>query len=278
MAEELTQLYDPSNGVMRVAGFMSLGGSTLLKMIDYTENVFRETGKYPFKFAMIFTDNNDKSKAAKIGKEKGILVCYNDLMSFCQRQGVDWRDLIARREYDDITDKHLEAEGVNVIAMAGYMLKATYTLTDKNGRVCLNSHPCDLTKTDDIGRRKYTGAKAVAKAILDRAPELRATINIAKYSHVEADNRVDGGPVLMISDPLPITLSPGFDYNYSQQVKIAADDHQDRLKLIGDHLIYPKTLEYIAQGRFAGDKYGNIYFDEKRIPYGIDPRGEVRAA
>ena len=41
--------------------------------------------------------------------------------------------------------------------------------------------------------------------------------------------------------------------------------HQNRLKENGDWKIFPLTLQYIAEGRFAVDTEGNVYFDDKRL-------------
>lgn len=46
-------------------------------------------------------------------------------------------------------------------------------------------------------------------------------------------------------------------------------EHQDRLKKIGDWVIFPKTLESIADGRYSQDEQGDLYFDDKSIPDGV---------
>ena len=73
----------------------------------------------------------------------------------------------------------------------------------------------------------------------------------------------------MISSPLDVSLPKRFDINNKDQVNSVSDAHQNRLKEIGDWVIFPKTLEYLADGRYSQDEQGNLYFDDKPIPQGL---------
>ncbi len=93
----------------------------------------------------------------------------------------------------------------------------------------------------------------------------------------------------MISPPLPVTLTleePSVpknqaDYNHSPEIlrtaaaaaaaaaAAVADDYQERLKRSGDWTIFPRTLQYIAEGRYAQDEEGNLFFDGNPIPHGL---------
>jgi hypothetical protein len=50
--------------------------------------------------------------------------------------------------------------------------------------------------------------------------------------------------------------------------KKVVDEHQKRLKELGDWRIFPLTVEMIARGRFSIDEDNNVYVDGKPIPKG----------
>lgn len=120
----------------------------------------------------------------------------------------------------------------------------------------------DLTIVDEHGKRKYRGDKAVRKAILAGERELRATTHLIT-------EEVDGGPVLMVSAPLSVELPPHFYPCDSELVTMVAEQHQARLKEVGDWVIFPRTLQYLAGGRFAKDEAGLLHFDGRPIPNGV---------
>ena len=49
--------------------------------------------------------------------------------------------------------------------------------------------------------------------------------------------------------------------------KMVADKHQDRLKAVGDWVILPQTVEWMADGRFALGENG-VYVDGVYVPKG----------
>lgn len=80
---------------------------------------------------------------------------------------------------------------------------------------------------------------------------------------------MDYGRILMISTPLPVNLPEGFDPGNKEQVKAVSDEHQNRLKEMGDWVIFPRTLEFLADGRYSQDDQRRLYFDGKEIPQGV---------
>ena len=63
------------------------------------------------------------------------------------------------------------------------------------------------------------------------------------------------------------------------QKQIVAEN-QSRLKKHGDWQIFPKTIQYVADGRFSRDENDELYFDEKLIPFGVQEnskKGEKHA-
>lgn len=254
----LKELYHPEIGRMRIAGLMSGSGSNLRKIIEHGRKIEADEGRAPYQVVVIFSDN-PKSNAEKIGKDYGIPVVVRDLGAFYIERGKPRKDLIVRAEFDDGTVKALKPFNVDVGAYAGYMSIATEQLI--NAFVGVNVHPADLSIMTG-GKRKYTGDHAVRDAILAGEKNLRSTTHII-------ESQVDYGRILMVSRPLAVNLPEDFDSSNKDQVNMIADQHQNRLKEIGDWAIFPKTLEHLADGKYSQDEKGNLYFDNKPIPQGL---------
>jgi folate-dependent phosphoribosylglycinamide formyltransferase PurN len=146
---------------------------------------------------------------------------------------------------------------IDVNVLAGYMSVITLPR-------CVNVHPADLSLKAEDGRRRFVGDHAVPDAIAAGQAELRS-------STLWTDEGVDSGPVLMISAALPVKLpAPLAELrNDPDRFGSVADEHQERLKQIGDWVIFPRTLEYLAAGRYALDQGGLIHFDGRPAPDGL---------
>ena len=255
-----TELYDPGKGPMRIAGLMSGSGSNLKKIIEHGLAIESNDTPAPYKVVVIFTDNPD-SNAEKIGREYRIPVIKNDLTEFYAERGKPKKDLQVRVEYDTETVELLKQFKADVAAYAGYMCIATEPLV--KAYLGVNVHPANLSILNESDERKYTGDNAVRDAILAGEKYLNSTTHII-------EKKVDGGRILMISKPLEVILPEGFDPNNKSQVNQVSSEHQNRLKEIGDWDIFPKTLEYLADGRYLKDENGNLYFHDwekgKEIP------------
>lgn len=254
----LKELYHPESGRMRVVGLMSGSGSNLRRIIDHGRAIEEKLGRSPYEVVAIFSDNA-MSNANKIGREYGIPVIVRDLNTFYKDRGKPRRDLSVRAEFDEGTVKALKPFNINVAAYAGYMSIATSVLI--NSFLGVNVHPADLSIMDG-DKRRYTGDHAVRDAILAGEKQLRATTHVI-------EQQVDYGRILMISPPLEVYLPEGFNVNDKDQVNSASDAHQNRLKEIGDWIVFPRTLEYLADGKYSQDERGNLYFEDKHIPQGL---------
>jgi folate-dependent phosphoribosylglycinamide formyltransferase PurN len=128
---------------------------------------------------------------------------------------------------------------------------------------CVNVHPADLSIVAAQGERKYVGDHAVLDAIAAGETVLRS-------STLWTDEGVDTGPLLMVSGPLAVELPEPLDtlLDKKDQLVKVADEHQERLKEMGDWKIFPRTVELIAEGRFALDKDNNVYLDGNPVPQG----------
>ncbi len=258
----LKQLYIPREGEkMRIAGFMSGSGTNMIRILEHGEMMQNKDGFSPYKVVVIFSDNL-KSKAEEIGKKYKIPVKINDISEFYKARGLTstrYKDSPQTRiEFDEATVGALKDFEIDVAAYAGYMLKATKHLV--NAFFGVNVHPADLSIMAD-GKRKYTGDNAVRDAILAGEKQLRATTHVL-------EERVDYGRILMISPPIDVVLPEGFNANDKEQVKSVSNEHQNLLKEAGDWRIFPKTLEFLADGRYSQNDKGNIHFDGNPIPFG----------
>ena len=93
--------------------------------------------------------------------------------------------------------KLIEAFKVDVIALGGYMSFLTLPRA-------INVHPADLSLVNGDGSRTFVGDDAVYDAIAAGRTELRS-------STLWTDTGVDSGPLLMVSDPLPVELPASLD-------------------------------------------------------------------
>lgn len=217
---------------LRVAILMSGRGSVANAILESPEN-----GR-AYHVVCIFTDN-PKSNARALAKKFKIPCEQNDLAAFYRKKGKPKSDLSVRPDFDQITVKKIKKHEPDVLAYAGYMAIASTVLV--NAFLGVNVHPADLSILDKNGNRKYVGAHAVRDAILAGEKQLRAT------THVISD-KVDSGPILIRSKPIPVRLPNDFDPNDEEQVAHEARKHQEKLKKAGDFVIFPQTLKGIAEG------------------------------
>lgn len=264
-------IFDPCVGrAMRVACFMSGSGTNARKIIEHSLD---EGARY--KVVLIFTDVRDdrlyksgkkRCKAKDIAVEHGVAYECVDIRDFYRSRGhKNRRDLSLRPEFDLMVQEKIEPYDIDVIANAGYMSIMTEPLLDRYVGMILNVHPADLSLMDGVERR-YVGIHVVREAILAGERELRASTHIVR-------KKVDYGEVLVISEPIPVSLPSGVTLDRLREdrelLRRVVSEHQARLKERGDWVIYPLTLQMIAEGRFALEAGGNVYLDGKSAPHGL---------
>lgn len=264
---KIKPLYTPSpERPMAVAAFMSGSGTNLVKILEHEKKLLKVNGEKPFEVTLIFTDNKN-SNGQKIAEENGIKLIVNDILDYYKSHGKkDKKDLSLRPGFDAISINMLSQYNFDVIALAGYMsILTTELLTTYEGKF-FNVHPADLTCKEGE-KRRYTGDKAVAKAIKYGEKSIYATTHLV-------GEEVDYGQVLIISPPVKVILPADVTIEMLQvpeNIKLLnsiAEKNQDRLKEQGDWVAFPKTLEMIAKGRFGIDEKGAVYLDNKPIPNG----------
>jgi len=254
---KITPFHNPDGGTLRVVGLISGSGTNLRKIIEHQKHLENSEGKSPYEVVIIFSDTWD-SNANLIGKEYDLPVITKDIRSFYEHRGKPKKDMSIRPEFDAATVRVLSPFNAQVAVYAGYMSIATTPLID--AFLGINVHPADLSIEID-GKRKYTGAHAVRDAIL------AGDNSVCSSTHI-IEEVVDGGRLFMISKPVSVEIEDNFDSNDKEIVKRVEQYNQNKLKENGDWIIFPKTIEMIAAGRFGYDDQGNIYFDNKPVPKG----------
>jgi len=244
---------------------MSGSGTNVIRLLEKEKKLNKEPGGSPFKIIFIFSDRSDGHSAGeKIALDNGIPYFSYDIRKFyslkgLKRSAVTPETLSARREFDSVASRLVRAFDIDIIALAGYMSYLTL-------RRCVNVHPADLSMLTPDGKRKYVGDHAVADAIANGETAICS-------STIWIDAGVDTGPILMVSNALPVTLpSPLPDLLKDREAfKRVVAEHQRRLKELGDWRIFPQTVEMIARGRFCIDEGSNVYVDGQPIPRGYRP-------
>ena len=258
-------IFDPekSGRPMRVAAFMSGSGTNIMKLATHEKKLKAEEGTSPFEVIFMFSDRSDGVCAGeRIALENGLPYFSYDIRAFHQLRSLSRsvktpRGLAVRKEYDHIAKSLAETFEIDIIALGGYM---SYTTLDR----CINVHPADLSIRLPDSRRKYVGDNAVYDAIVAGETTLRA-------STLWTDEGVDTGPLLMVSDQIPVELPEPLEIlaKDKKRLRRVADEHQARLKEVGDWTIFPRTIEMIARGRFALDKGNSVYVDGQPVPEGF---------
>jgi len=254
----LKKFHDPAKGILKVVGLMSGSGTNLRKVIEHEIALNTKTEKSPFHVVAIFSDNAE-SQAPIIGKDFNLPVIIRDIRAYYRALGLKRSDLTLRPGFDAETLKALAPFDASCAVYAGYMSISSNILI--NGFTGVNVHPGDLTVIEN-GKRKWTGGHSVLDAIKAGEASIRSTTHFI-------EPEIDGGRILLLSKPLKIEMPKDLDFEDMSRLKNFAEAEQTRLKQVGDWEILPRTIEFIASGRFSQDNEGNLYFDEKPIPFGI---------
>lgn len=251
-----------SDRPMRVACFMSGSGTNVRKIIEHQVNLEEEKGRSPYEVVVIFTDNPEKSNARAIAEEYGIPLEFNNIKKYYE--GKNLKNMKRREEFDEKTLGLIAPYKPDIIALGGYAWIVTEPILSTY--LVVNVHPGDLSVKGTTGKRKYVG--------LHHVPPMKAILAGEKFLHSSSHmliEKLDAGPILLISKPLKIELPYGITLedlkkpeNKQFLIKLCKD-HQDKLKRIGDWQIFPLTLQWIAEGRFTIKQRNNVYFDGNLI-------------
>ena len=260
----VTAIFDPAvtRRPMRVAAFMSGSGTNIRKLLEHQVALDRHSGGSPYRVTFIFSDRSDGQCAGEaIALEYGLPYFSYDIRSFHRLKGMKRtvmtpEGLAARKDYDLLAATLIHALDIDLVALGGYM---SFTTIPR----CVNVHPADLALLGKDGKRKFVGDNAVRDALLAGEKTIRA-------STLWTDEGVDTGPLLMVSGPVEVYVPESLEALLQNGAKLSevVAANQERLKELGDWKIFPRTIQLIAEGRFALDEKGLVYMDGAPVPEG----------
>jgi len=268
VAVMVDRFYHATDVPAKIAVCMSGSGSNAEVLLEQA----MRTGS-PYQVAVIFTDAPESSRAIEIGEKFSVPVESLDIRKFYAEHGENDIKLdsdIRRKLRDMWSEKVWEI-------IAGYkcdfaVFAGFVPLTNLAEKLpCLNVHPGDLTVEKD-GRRTYAGLhyKPVEQAILDGCENLRSSvISVQSFT---GKNDVDQGPILGVSAPVSVELC-GHTVSELQTVKdnrgkppykdilrSCAEKNIEKLKINGDHVVFPQVVKDFALGNYREDKDGILEY------------------
>ena len=144
----------------------------------------------------------------------------------------------------------------DIVLLSGFMrIVREPLLSEYRGRI-FNVHPADL-RLKEGGSRKYRGTDTVYRAIVSGEEEIRSTVHLVTAG-------VDEGPLLVVSEPLPINreIVRTFEKFDESMIRTYADLVQEWMKWACDGPAIKKTLELFATGRIGLDR-GEVYLKDE---------------
>lgn len=130
----------------------------------------------------------------------------------------------------------------DLLLLSGFMQVIREPLLTKYGGQIINVHPADL-RIKKHGDRKYRGDDAVYKTIVAGENEIRSTIHLVT-------KRVDEGPIVVVSRPVPIEkeMVRTFERFDQNMVRNYADLLQEWMKWSCDGPSIQKALALFEKG------------------------------
>ena len=247
----------------------------------------------------LVTDAPETSRARELAKRFGLPLVEHDLKAFYAAHGATSTSLATpegrrlRELWTAELRRKLAGYPIDFGIMAGFMTLCNIA----EDFPCLNVHPGDLTQTDAAGRRKFAGLHSgpVERAICD--PEqtcLRSSVIVVRPFRGDGASDMDTGHVLGVSAPVALDRAgrtaaeweavrrkrlPGA--KISDELRALALADIERLKVKGDHVVFPAAVRAFAAGKYA-ERDGQLFW---RMPDGVfravrtvefSPDGEAR--
>ncbi len=182
------------------------------------------SGYLPAEIALVLTDQSDAG-ALKIAEEYGVKALYID------PQG------LSREEYDLQLISHLDAEGVDLVVLTGYMRILSPSFVKHYKNRILNIHPALLPS--------FRGMNAFQQALDCGVRWTGTTVHIV-------DEEVDHGPII-----------------YQMPVPIREDDTRESLKARiqkAEYKAYPRAIKKFIERRSKIDGRKLVFEEDAAKP------------
>jgi folate-dependent phosphoribosylglycinamide formyltransferase PurN len=262
----------PPNGKARTAIFISGSGTNAIKILEFWQN---NPDNCHFIPSCIVTDRPERCTARDIAERFNIPLIEHDIFSFYKSKGLKNISLAteagreARSAWTQELIIKLEEYPLEFAIFAGFI--PLCNITEK--LPCLNVHPGDLTVVDVNNQRLLVGLHAIPieLAVINNIYHMRTTVIVASaYSSSGAG--MDEGSIIGLSPEVDIDFK-NKDITYykdlynKRQGKVddplrkMANENQEALKVDGDWLVFPPSVNDFASGRFAIDEKGQLHLD-----------------
>ncbi|MFW5996922.1 MAG: formyltransferase family protein [Lentisphaeria bacterium] len=248
--------------------FLSGSGSNAEKILA------EQRSEYPnpsFHVVALFTDAPAESRARELAEKYEIPYLENDIRKFYRTRGLKSLRMAseagrtAREEWTNEIRQQIAPYQPDFGVLAGFARLTNITADFP----CLNVHPGDLTYVKD-NSRYLTGLHTlpIEKAILEGLDYLRSSVIIAQ-SYKDSGTGMDSGPILGISEKVPIELAGSSlealhecaqkrppkkpKEGYGDRLEKIAKKHLKKLKERGDWVVFPQVVKDFARARFGFD-------------------------
>lgn len=265
-----------ASGPLGAAVFMSGTGSNAEKILEHHAGLKDQAAWKPL---VVVTDNPVRSRAREIATAYGLPIVELDIADFYRSCGMGKVSIATeegrrvREMWTDELRSMLSGYKIDFGILAGFV-PLTNIVTDFP---CLNIHPGDLTFEVD-SHRWLVGLHTVPieRAILCGHDTLRSSV-IVVQPYTPGASEMDSGPILGISEPVGIDMAGhtlddfrraaagregkhrppgGFRDILSETASLA----QERLKVEGDWVLFPRVVEDFASGNFNMDENNELLF------------------
>ena len=263
----------------RAAIFLSGGGSNAEQILKGMAADRAAGISVPFEVAVLVTDAPETSRARELSQIYHLPLIEEDIRKFYHDRGetrvsiATPRGLEVREEWTNVLRAKLAPFGIAFGIFAGFV--PLTNLTDDFP--CLNVHPGDLTYREN-GERHLVGLHEIPieRAILAGLDYLRSSVILATRV-VSGGGGMDAGPLLGISAPMPMEVTPDqlSEFRklaavrpakrpvggYHDALEEFASAQQERLKVAGDWVVFYPVIRDFADDRFYYDeKNGQLFF------------------
>ncbi|MDR2398218.1 MAG: acetate--CoA ligase family protein [Spirochaetaceae bacterium] len=257
----ITPIHNPAAGTLRVIGYVSGSGDTLWRAYELQKELMASPagrlGECPFKIVGVFS-SNAQAKALATAESLGVPQVTLDIKEYYRQRGKPLSDKALRREYDAQALDLIRPMQGDAILLAGYVWATTACLLEEY--LMINVHPADLTIRRE-GKRCYAGGNGVGDALNAQESSL------ASSSHL-ATQEIDGGPLLLVSEGIPVDYTLHTDDQERLRHYLGLVNEQNRR-------VGARTLLELALGNFGRDEQGRVYYQGAAVPQGIRiPRWE----
>ena len=260
----------------KAAILLSGTGSNAHAILEYLKNNINAA----YEVVYLFTDNPTGSRTEELSKLYHIPMGACDIKEFYKKHGEESIKLDTpkrrqlREEWTEIIAKDILSKDIDFVIMAGFV-----PLTNLASLIpCLNVHPGDLTISNENGMRMLAGLhiKPVENAILNDFDYLRSSVILVQPYQGDGKDQLDGGPVLGVSPKMDIDFM-GYSLDelktiyknrtcppYNDALRQVAHHNVERLKVKGDHVVFPLTINEYAKGTYSFAE-NKLFWNNKEV-------------